>query len=130
MLINVVTIGHQNPQVWDKPTGSSKPAGLSKSGDLGKSDDLYQSEMHRTAALATMASLAKVASPAELTYLSNRPPEEVEALQQEVAAVIPAGNIVGLVMGGLMRLKGRTLPQNQAKSDISSLLRGIENPAG
>lgn len=65
-------------------------------------------------------------SPAELTRFSNRPSAEVEELQEQVAQVIPAGNIVGLVLGGLIRVRGRTLPAEQAKSDVSALLRGLE----
>lgn len=63
---------------------------------------------------------------AELTHLSNRPMTEVEALRQEVAAIVPAGNIVGLVMSGLVRLRSRNVPAEQVKSDITALLRGIE----
>ncbi len=83
-------------------------------------------EAYRKAAATTLASIQQVASPAELTYFSNRSLAEVEALQEEVSAVIPAGNIVGLVLGGLIRLRGRTLPEEQARSDVSALLRGLE----
>lgn len=75
---------------------------------------------------ATLASIAEVASPAELTYLSNLPMAEVEALQEKVASVVPAGNIVGLVLSGLVNLRGRSLPLDQARSDVSALLRGLE----
>ena len=85
-----------------------------------------QNEAYRRAAAATLASLHQVISPAELTYLSNRPLAEVEALQEEVAAVIPAGNIVGLVLSGLVRLRDRNLPVEQAKSDVSALMRAVE----
>ncbi len=85
-----------------------------------------QNEAYRRAAAATLASLHQVISPAELTYLSNRSLAEVEALQEEVAAVIPAGNIVGLVLSGLVRLRGRSLPTEQAKSDVSALMQAVE----
>ncbi len=81
---------------------------------------------YESATMATMAALQKAVSPAELTFVSNRPLAEIEALQQEVASVVPAGNIVGLVTNGLMRLRDRSLPSGQAKSDVSALLRGIE----
>lgn len=83
-------------------------------------------EAYRQAAAATLASLHQAIAPAELTYLSNRSSAEVEALQEEVAAVIPAGNIVGLVLSGLVRLRDRSLPTEQAKSDVSALMRAIE----
>ncbi len=87
--------------------------------------DDEQEGYHRAAA-ATLASIHEAVSPAQLTYLSNRSLAEVEALQEEVAAVIPAGNIVGLVLSGLVRLRGRNLPVEQAKSDVSALMRGVE----
>lgn len=68
----------------------------------------------------------EVISTTDLTYYSNRSIAEVQALQDEISNVIPAGNIVGLVLGGLTRLRGRTLPPGQARSDVSALLRGLE----
>ena len=85
-----------------------------------------ENEAYRRAAAATLASIHEAISPAHLTYLSNRSLAEVEALQEEVAAVIPAGNIVGLVLSGLVRMRGRSLPVEQAKSDVSALMRGVE----
>ncbi|MCB0165583.1 MAG: hypothetical protein KDI79_15235 [Anaerolineae bacterium] len=84
------------------------------------------SEARRKAIEQTLASMANVISPAQLTYFSNRSIAEVEALQEEVSAVVPAGNIVGLVMGGLIRLRDRTLPRDRAKSDVSALMRGLD----
>jgi hypothetical protein len=84
-----------------------------------------QAAYHQAAA-TTLASIHQALPPAELTRFSNRPVAEVEALQEQIAAVMPAGNIVGLVLSGLTRLRGRTLPVDQAKSDISALMRGIE----
>ncbi len=85
-----------------------------------------EQEAYRQAAAATLASIHEAVSTAELTYYSNRSIAEVEALQEEVASVIPAGNIVGLVLSGLVRLRSRDLPADQAKSDVSALLRGLE----
>jgi hypothetical protein len=67
-----------------------------------------------------------IVSTAQLTHYSNRSLAEVEALREEVSAVVPAGNIVGLIMGSLIKLRDRTLPPNKAKSDVSALLRGLE----
>ncbi|GIK36761.1 MAG: hypothetical protein BroJett011_05940 [Chloroflexota bacterium] len=89
-------------------------------------NESFDREAYHKAAAHTLASLHQVMPPAELTRFSNRPTAEVEALQEQVAQVIPAGNIVGLVLGGLIRVRGRTLPAEQAKSDVSALLRGLE----
>ncbi|MCK6626398.1 MAG: hypothetical protein L6R45_14625 [Anaerolineae bacterium] len=90
------------------------------------SNKTFDREGYHKAAARTLASLHQVIPLAELTRFSNRPTAEVEALQEQVAQVIPAGNIVGLVLGGLIRVRGRTLPVDQAKSDVTALLRGIE----
>ncbi|MFN8457335.1 MAG: hypothetical protein U0401_22205 [Anaerolineae bacterium] len=98
-------------------TPTSKPKEL-------KSDPKLRA--YRQAASTTLASIHQALPSADLTRFSNRPVAEVEALQEQIAAVVPAGNIVGLVLGGLTRLRGRTLPADQAKSDVSALMRGIE----
>lgn len=87
---------------------------------------LFQNKAHQKAAFDTLSAIDKVISEADLTLLSNRPITEVEALKQEVAAVVPVGNIVGLITSGLLRLRGRTIPIEQAKSDINALLRGLD----
>ncbi len=83
-------------------------------------------EAHRKAVKATLASIQQVVSTQELTRVSNRPSAEVEALQKEVADIIPAGNVVALVTSGLLRLRGRNISTNQAQSDVSALLRSME----
>ena len=83
-------------------------------------------DARRRAVAATMASIDSVISNAQLTFFSNRSITEVEELRDEVSNVIPAGNIVGLVMSGLVKLRDRSLPPTQAKSDVSALLRGLE----
>ncbi len=86
----------------------------------------FDTQGQRKAIDATLSAMSEVASTAQLTQYSNRSITEVEALQEEVSAVIPAGNIVGLVMGGLIRARDRSLPPNHAKSDVSALMRGLE----
>lgn len=83
-------------------------------------------EARQKAIKSTLASMENVISTSQLTYLSNRSIAEVEALQEEVSAVIPAGNIVGLIMGGLARLRDRTLPRSKAESDVSALMRALD----
>lgn len=81
---------------------------------------------HRRAVDLTLTSMRAVVSPSQLTHFSNRSIAEVEALQQEVSAVVPAGNIVGLIMGGLVRLRDRHLPRHKASADVSALMRGLD----
>jgi hypothetical protein len=74
----------------------------------------------------TIGSIKQVLGPARLTILSHRSPAEIEALQKEVASVIPAGNVVGLVLSGLIRFKERTVPPERARKDIIALMRGLD----
>jgi len=81
---------------------------------------------YQQAVQTTLTSIQGAVSVQDLTYYSNRPSEEVEALQKEVANIVPAGNIVALVTSGLASLRGRKLPKNQAHSDINALMRGLD----
>jgi hypothetical protein len=98
----------------------------SSSSEPKASNKTFDREAYHKAAVHTLASLQQVMPPADLTRFSNRSSAEVEALQEQVAQVIPAGNIVGLVLGGLLRVRDRNLPAEQAKSDMTALLRGLE----
>ncbi|MCB0191448.1 MAG: hypothetical protein KDJ65_05845 [Anaerolineae bacterium] len=89
-------------------------------------EESSNAEARRKAVEVTLASMNDVVSTAQLTYFSNRSIAEVEALQEEVSAIVPAGNIVGLVMSGLIRLRDRSLPRERAKSDVSALMRGLD----
>lgn len=83
-------------------------------------------ELGRQAVAKTIVSMQQALEPDRLTILSQRSPTEVEAMQQEVASVIPAGNVVGLVLSGLLRFKERTIPADRARKDIVALLRGLD----
>lgn len=83
-------------------------------------------EAYQQQVRATLSSIQEAMQTQDLTFYSNRPPAEIEALQREVAGIVPAGNIVALVTSGLTSLKGRKLSTGQAQSDVSALLRGIE----
>ena len=74
----------------------------------------------------TLVDIKKAADPAKLTYLSGKSMEEVTVLQQEIADLVPVGNITALVLGGLSRLKGRVVPADHAQRDILALMRSIE----
>ncbi len=85
-----------------------------------------ETKVRRQAAADTLTAMNKVMPAAQLTHYSNRSIEEVEALQKQVSDIIPAGNIVGMVMNGLIRHRDRNLPPNQAQADVSALMRGLD----
>jgi hypothetical protein len=94
--------------------------------DMMSFNDKIDKDAYQNAVRATLNSLQGAVSTQDLTLYSNRPPDEIEALQKEVASIVPAGNVLSLVTTGLAKLRGRKLPANQAQSDISALLRGVE----
>jgi len=85
-------------------------------------------EAYQQAVRNTLVSLQGAVSASDLTFYSNRPIEEVEALQKEVSSILPAGNIAGMVTSGLANLRNRKWPKSQAYSDVSALLRSLEVP--
>src|SRR5579859_2564883 len=65
-------------------------------------DDAYLQATRLTASdLKTIAAIPKIS---ELSHLTL---PEIEALTDQIAQVVPAGNIPGLILNGLVRLEGR-----------------------
>ncbi|HHN93339.1 MAG TPA: hypothetical protein ENK17_01090, partial [Anaerolineae bacterium] len=73
---------------------------------------------------ATIAALRQV-DESTLIKLTRLTLPEIRAIQQEVARVLPAGNLPAFVLSGLMRLKGRQVAPSQVRKDIATLMRGI-----
>jgi hypothetical protein len=72
---------------------------------------------------ATLAALVQVDdnSIRQLTRLSL---PEIQAVQQEIANVFPAGNLPAFVLSGLLKLKERRLNPERVRQDVTALLRG------
>jgi hypothetical protein len=72
---------------------------------------------------ATLAALVQVDdnSIRQLTRLSL---PEIQAVQQEIANVFPAGNLPAFVLSGLLKLKERRLNPERVSQDVTALLRG------
>lgn len=73
---------------------------------------------------ATLASLQQVddSTIRQLTMLTL---PEIQGVKQEVAQVLPAGNLPAFVLSGLLKLKGRRVSPNQVDKDIAALMRGV-----
>jgi hypothetical protein len=71
----------------------------------------------------TLLSLNRVKSDT-LVRLSGLHPEEVERLKNEIAHILPAGNLPGLILAGLINLKGRQVTRQRAEDDINALFQG------
>ena len=61
-----------------------------------------------------------------LLQLSRLTLPEIEEIQEEVARVLPAGNLPAFLLSGLLKLKGRKLTANQVSQDLTALLKGVE----
>jgi hypothetical protein len=72
---------------------------------------------------ATLAALVQVDDSAlrQLTRLSL---PEIQAVQQEIAHVFPAGNLPAFVLSGLLKLKERRVNPERVRQDVTALLRG------
>ena len=73
---------------------------------------------------ATLASLREIDDSAirQLTQLTL---PEIRAVKEEVARVLPAGNLPAFVLNGLLKLKGRRVSADQVSQDIAALMRGV-----
>jgi hypothetical protein len=59
-----------------------------------------------------------------LAHLSALTLPEVEQLKQEIANILPAGNLPGLILAGLTNLSERRVSNKRAETDISTLFNG------
>jgi hypothetical protein len=73
---------------------------------------------------ATLASLQEIDDNAirQLTLLTL---PEIQGVKEEVAQVLPAGNLPAFVLSGLLKLKGRRVNPDQVNQDIAALMRGV-----
>jgi hypothetical protein len=73
---------------------------------------------------ATLAALKEI-DESTLLQLTRLTLPEIRALRQEIAQVLPVGNLPAFILGGLVKLKGRTVNQKQVKRDLTTLFQGI-----
>jgi hypothetical protein len=85
-----------------------------------------QAEGRKRHITETIAAFNKAVDPAKLTSLSNKSLEEVTTLQQEIADIIPVGNVAALVLSSLTQLKDRVIQPDRARRDIEALMRGLD----
>jgi len=60
-----------------------------------------------------------------LSRLSQLTLAEIEELKQVVACMVPAGNLPGFLLYGLVKLKGRVVPQDRVRREVGQLIRGL-----
>ncbi len=73
-----------------------------------------------------LRSIAQSTAVRDLTQLSL---PEIDQVVEQVAQVVPAGNLPGMILSGLARLPGRKLPANILHRDVNLLFRAASRTA-
>lgn len=77
------------------------------------------------ATIRTAGELRNVATTTRIMELSQLDLPEIERVTSEIARVIPAGNVPGIILSGLTRLDGRSINQDESRKHINLLFRGL-----
>lgn len=74
----------------------------------------------------TAASLRTVVKNISVQQLSKLTLPEIESVVQLISRIIPAGNVPGMILSGLVRLPGRRIPAQKLHQDVTALFSGVE----
>lgn len=91
---------------------------------MTKQESLSNTPLLEHSRQTTLAALAQIDTNT-LRQLSQLTLPEIQAIQQEIAQVLPAGNLPAFVLSGLLKLKGRLITAEQVNQDIHTLFRGL-----
>ncbi|MBN1876264.1 MAG: hypothetical protein JXA33_18715 [Anaerolineae bacterium] len=83
-----------------------------------------QNEALAHAQQTTLAALVEI-DEQTLMQLTELTLPEIQAIQHEIARVLPAGNLPAFILSGLVKFKGRKLASDQVNQDIGALMRGL-----
>lgn len=78
------------------------------------------------ASIKTAQDLKTVAARPDISSLSHLSLPEIEVISELVARYVPAGNVPGVILSGLVRLPDRKVPTDIVQRDMRLLFRGIE----
>jgi hypothetical protein len=82
-------------------------------------------DVYRQASVKTANDLRTIAASADFYQLSRLSLPEIEHLTDEVARVVPAGNVPGIILSGLARLDGREVTGPESQKQIGLLFKGV-----
>ncbi len=85
---------------------------------------------YERATLATASDLYTIAETLYTQRLSSLTLPELKRISDEVARIVPAGNVPGYILSGLARLGGRSVDQAESRRYVSMLLRGVRHTLG
>lgn len=84
-------------------------------------------ERHYTeASIATASNLKTIARSPGVREVSSLSLPEIDAVAELVARIVPAGNVPGVILNGLVRLAGRKPPLHVVRRDVDLLFKGVE----
>lgn len=84
----------------------------------------HPAESFRQASIKTAHELRTLAGSPQLQQLSQLSLPEITAISDEIARVVPAGNVPGIVLSGLARLDSREVPIAETRKHVGLLFRG------
>jgi len=73
----------------------------------------------------TLVALAEI-DEQTLRALTRLTLPEIRQIRQEIADVLPVGNLPALILSGLTQMKGRKVQIDRARQDVNALLRGAD----
>ncbi|MEO8608427.1 MAG: hypothetical protein ABI690_11115 [Chloroflexota bacterium] len=80
---------------------------------------------YQQASIKTANDLRTMTKSTVLSQLSRLSLPEIEHLTDEVARVVPAGNVPGIILSGLARLGGREITRDDTEKQIGMLFKGV-----
>ena len=93
-------------------------------------EEMELERQYTQASIKTADNLRSIAQSGMLQEVSQLSLPEIEAIVNEVSEAVPAGNVPGIILSGLVRFTGRRPPQENVKRDINLLFKGVESALG
>lgn len=84
-------------------------------------------QQYAQASIKTADNLRTIAQSLVVRDLSCLSLPQIDAVVEQVAQMVPAGNVPGVILSGLARLPERHLPPQRAKRDLHMLFAGVES---
>jgi hypothetical protein len=82
-------------------------------------------EAYHQASIKTANDLRTIATSGNFHQLSRLSLPEIESLTDEVARIVPAGNVPGIILSGLARLEDREISAPESQKQIGLLFKGV-----
>lgn len=89
---------------------------------------MTDSELNRDyieATIQTAGDLRQIATNLQLSDLTELSLPEIEEIAEQIARVVPAGNVPGIILSGLARMDGRNIERDESRKHINLLFKGV-----